>query len=183
MLLLFQWQIKGAGQRLRCGYLPRHHLPDTVGLAAAPRFRAAPSLQMALCSHTIFIVSAGGDGNRGVCFVALDSKTPVGGWDPSPPPPLRSCPHLLGGKAWISPFPPSLPLKRSLSPSHLAPLLSSPPPPGGPLCTPIKKAPCSSCAYLLTLSSDANPVSASRAKTPPARSPSLLPSSPKVLDE
>lgn len=35
--------------------------------------------------------------------------------------------HLLGGKAWISPFPLSLALKRSLSPSHLAPLLSFPP--------------------------------------------------------
>lgn len=75
-------------------YLPRHHIPDTVCLAAvqlsgaAPRFRPSPSLQMALCSHTIFIVSAvGGDGNRCVCFVVLDSKTLVGGWDlraPSP---------------------------------------------------------------------------------------------------
>lgn len=43
-------------------------------------------------------------------------------------PSLRSCTHLLGGKAWISPFPLSLPLKRSLSPSHLAPLLISSPP-------------------------------------------------------
>lgn len=37
-----------------------------------------------------------------------------------------SYPHLLGGKAWISPFPLSLALKRLLSPSHLAPLLSFP---------------------------------------------------------
>lgn len=48
--------------------------------------------------------------------------TPPPACSPPPGPPT----HLLGGKAWISPFPLSLALKRSLSPSHLAPLLSFP---------------------------------------------------------
>lgn len=125
--------------------------PDTtctVGPAeAAPRSRPTPSLQITLFSDTIFIVSAvGGDGNHccsrrrlflGFFFFVLYSTTLSGGggggsWAFSPS--LRSCPHLLGGKAWISPFPLSLPLKRSLSPSHLAPLLVSSPP-GKPLRT------------------------------------------------
>lgn len=55
------------------------------------------------------------------------------------PPSLHSCPHLLGGKAWISPFPLSLPLKRSLSPSHLAPLLSFPLPPAAHYALLLKK--------------------------------------------
>lgn len=138
------------------GYMPTHHIPDTVCLArvqlngAAPRSRPTLSLQMALFSDTLFIVSAvGGDGNHccGRCWVFLGFvfffllySTTLGGgrdlWAFSPS--LRSCPHLLGGKAWISPFPLSLPLKRSLSPSHLAPLLISSPP-GKPLCTSIKK--------------------------------------------
>lgn len=109
-------------------YLPRHHIPDTVCLAAvqlngaAPRFLPTPSLQMALFSDTIFIVSAvGGDG---FCFVFLffGPKDPcleagTGGPHCSLLS-LRSCPRLLGGEAWISPFP----LKLSFTSSHLTQL-------------------------------------------------------------
>lgn len=111
-------------------YLPRHHIPDTVCLAAvslngaAPRFLPTLSLQMALFSDTIFIVSAvGGDG---FCFFVFGPKDPCLEAGTGGPLcsllSLRSCPRLLGGKVWISPFP----LKRSLTPSHLALLLSFP---------------------------------------------------------
>lgn len=62
------------------GYMPTHHIPDTVCLArvqlngAAPRSRPTLPLQMALFSDTLFIVSAvGGDGNHccGRCRVFL----------------------------------------------------------------------------------------------------------------
>lgn len=106
-----------------------------------------PALQMPLFSDTIFIVSAvGGDGSHCCCrrrlFLGfLLYSTTLGGGSTDRRafgPPLRACPHLLGGKAWISPFPPSLPLKHLLSPSHLAPLLISSPP-GKPLSTFIQK--------------------------------------------
>lgn len=120
--------------------LSRHHILDTVCLAAmqlnwaTPEFVPTQSLQMALFSDTIFIVSGvGGDGNH--CHskrqVVLSSPTLINCrvcWSsclqPSFFPPSYT--HLLGGKAWISPFPLSLTLKCSLSPSHLVPLLSFP---------------------------------------------------------
>ena len=87
----------------------------------------------------------------------LNPTTLGGGWDLRALwPPLRSCPHLLGGKAWISPSPLALPLKRSHSPSHLAPLpISSPP--GKALCSFIKRRrlpwalTCSACPPALVL--------------------------------
>lgn len=89
------------------------------------------------CFQTQFSLSGGvgGDGNDGCSRrqALLYSATPVDSRDlplppthpPSSPPPGPPT-HLLGGKAWISPFPLSLALKRLLSPSHLAPLLSFP---------------------------------------------------------
>lgn len=142
--------VPAPGSRL-WGCLPRHYIPDTVCLARGPLHAPLPSpptpaLQMPLFSDTIFIVSAvGGDGSHCCCrrrlFLGflLYSTTLGGGTDRRTfGPPLRACPHLLGGKAWISPFPPSLPLKRLLSPSHLAPLLISSPL-GKPLSTFIQK--------------------------------------------
>lgn len=121
--------------------LSRHHILDTVCLAAMQLNWATP-----VCSHS---VSADGIvqmalynfhciwSRRG--WKSLPQQTPSGFvlYDPyqqqrplvlSPatlilPP---SYTHLLGGKAWISPFPLSLTLKCSLSPSHLVPLLSFP---------------------------------------------------------
>lgn len=122
------------------GCWPRHHIPDTVCRSTLSSHSV--SADGIVFRHNLHCICS----RRGwksplrqtlgvsVFFHCTRRPSALRAFSPS----LHSCPHLLGGKAWISPFPLSLPLKRSLLPSHLAPLLISSPP-SKPLCTFIKK--------------------------------------------